>query len=164
MKKKFFSIILIFFLPVSIFADFGIGADCGYDFSTAPNFFAGISFRADTTPWCFQLNVHNSPAISLSADNWIIHKKLADNISWFALWGFSLGFQKDFCADDNKFEAAFGSRAGAGIDFFFFKRHLELSAQVVWDMQVGIQADDDGAGFLFRPVNFPCSFALRFWP
>ena len=163
MKKRLFSIIFIFFFPLALFADLGFGVGGGYDFSTSPNAFISASFRADTTPWCFQLNVHSKSAISVSADNWIIHKKLAENISWFALWGFSLELQKDFSEEKNDFEAAFGSRAGAGIDFFIFKRRLEISAQIVWDMQVGIKVDDDDPSFLFRPVNFPCSAALRLW-
>ncbi|MBQ3670970.1 MAG: hypothetical protein II921_05775 [Treponema sp.] len=162
-RKPILELAVLIFFPAALFADFGFGVGGGYDFSTSPSAFMSASFRADTTPWCFNLNVHSDCALSFSADNWIIHKKLADNISTFVLWGFSVEFQKDISTDNSDFEAAFGSRAGAGMDFFIFKRHLELSTQIVWDMQVGIQGNDDGASFLFRPVNFPCSLALRFW-
>ena len=163
MKKRLLFLAVALLLPSALHARFGFGVGGGFCFSAAPNEFASASFRADTSPWCFGVSVHSNGAFSVSADNWVIHKKLSDTISWFALWGLSLEFRRGFSEDAADFEAAFGSRAGAGMDFFFLERRLELSSHIVWDMQAGVERTDGDLSFLFRPAHFPCSLSLRLW-
>ena len=165
--KILLSLFILF--PTTVFADLGLGVGVGMDISSSPDTFVSASFRTDTNPWCISVSAHFNDkfasfknAWSFSADNWFVYNSLEKNIDYFCLWGFSGGIEKDFSSGDD-FSFAFGSRLGAGLDFFFLDRRTEFFAQFVWDLRIGLERENDEFNMLFAPDNFPISAGIRVW-
>ncbi|MCR4822134.1 MAG: hypothetical protein K5873_04580 [Treponema sp.] len=152
--------IFLFFLAFSSYARAGIGASFSYSISTDPHSFLSFSGRSDISPWSIFMNAHlTDNTISLFADNWFVNERLAEHVDYFVLWGMSFGAT----FEDDKKAFCTGARFGAGFDFFFFGRHLELFTQAVWNPYFGFKKEDGDYGPVIKPVNFPCTAGLRIW-
>lgn len=165
LSMRFFhlkSIFVFIFLSVSFsaFANVGFGGSFSYNVSTTPSEAVSFTVRSDKSPWGVFLNAHLKKNIfSVFVDDWFVNERIAEHADYFVLWGISGGCR----VDDGIFEIATGSRFGAGLDFFFFKRHLEFFAQAVWNPYFGVKKEDGGFSPIIRPLNFPCSAGLRIW-
>lgn len=146
-----------FFLP----ADVGMGGSFSYSVSTTPTSFVSFSARSDESPWCVFLNAHlEKETVSLFVDNWFINERLGSHLDYYVLWGLGLGAT----FDDGKRMVASGSRLGAGLDFFFSDRRIEVFAQAVCEPYYGFRkGSSSGWRPFIRPLNFPCSAGIRLW-
>jgi len=159
-KRLLLTTIFLFCFCAFSFAKTGLGGSFSYSAATTPQAFASVTARNDVSPWSFFLNAHfKENAISFFADDWFVNERVAEYFDYFVLWGAS-----GYCRfEKNVFEVATGCRFGAGLDFFFIKRHLEFFAQAVWNPYFGLQKSDNEYSPLFRPVNFPCTAGARLW-
>ncbi|MBR4599747.1 MAG: hypothetical protein IKO39_06845 [Treponema sp.] len=159
MKKVFLALMLLAFCPL-VFAHVGLGGSFTYNASTSPSCAASFTARSDESPWGIFMNAHlKENTVSIFADNWFVNERLAEHLDYFVLWGISLGT----CFEKKSYDFGTGCRFGAGLDFFFFKRHLEFFAQAVWNPYFGVKKEDGKWSPLIRPVNFPCTAGLRLW-
>ena len=160
MKSKI--LVLAFFFSGCSFssARAGLGGSFSYGASTTPQMLASLSVRTDVSPWCVFLNAHlEDNVFSVFADDWFVSERVAEHLDYFVLWGISGGFR----FDDGVFALATGCRFGAGLDFFFFGRHLEIFAQAVWNPYFGVRKSGGSFSPVLRPVNFPCGAGIRVW-
>ena len=160
MKKTFWLFLFFFGFCALSFARAGLGAAFSYNVSTVSCAEAAFSARSDESPWCVFFNSRlNQNSISLCLDDWFINERISEHADYFVLWGMSYGAV--FESKETEFDM--GCRFGAGGDFFFCKRRLELFAQLVWNPYFGIRKEDGELSPVFRPVNFPCSAGIRLW-
>lgn len=151
-------VLLLCFSPA--FARAGLGGAFSHAAATTPLELASFTARTDTSPWGVFFNVHfKSNTVSCFLDNWFVNERIAEHLDYFVLWGMSFGAR----FDEEATELATGSRFGAGLDFFFVQRHLELFIQSVWNPYFGVKKSDGDYNMLVRPVNFPCSAGVRVW-
>lgn len=158
-RRLFFSVIFLCAFGAAS-ADIGIGGGVMYAF--APNPFAAVSVsaRSDTSPWCFFASIHSEKnEFSVYADNWFVNERIAEHIDFFVLWGISVGGR----LDDELAELSTGARFGAGLDFFFLRRHAELFVQSAWNPYFGVRSDDGDFEPIVSLLSFPCSTGLRLW-
>lgn len=173
MKKTRF---LFFFLPLyilfnfKIFSNTGIGASSSLVLTEDFPLLFSFTARSDKNPWSAFINLELDDdasfyKLSFFADDWFISERLSNHIDYYVLWGVSGGFLYDENSlDDTKLvEISTGCRFGGGLDFFLFKRKLELFAQAVWNPYFGIKVRDKEASPFLRPVCFPCTAGIRFF-
>ena len=159
MKKVFLAVLLFGFCSLS-FAHVGLGASFSYNASTSPSCAASFTARSDESPWVIFMNAHlDENTVSAFADNWFINERVAEHLDYFVLWGISAGFR----FEKKSYDLGTGCRFGMGLDFFFFRRHLEIFTQAVWNPYFGFKKEDGKYSPLIRPVNFPCTAGLRLW-
>ncbi len=108
-KKVIMSVVavLMLIIPVSVFADTGIGGIAGYDQPT------GLSFKIDNFPvvslgWSVTQNW-----LEGTVDYWFINDKLDRNILWYLGMGSSIYVEDDF---------GLGLRVPVGIQWYFMPR------------------------------------------
>lgn len=160
MRFRIFLAVILFCLSFQVFPSTGIGGGAGYVFSTSPSGCVSVSLRQDTQPWSFAVNLHPyKNKISVFADNWFISENITGLLDYFVLWGVSGEFRKE----NELLEISTGCRFGAGLDFMFFKRHLELYFQAVWNPYFGLKKEKSDYDPLFRPLSFPVTAGFRFW-
>jgi len=140
----------------------GIGAQAGY--VAGPNYSNGaLTFKLDTAPWVFALNVDhissNSLGIGLTADRWLANPVLDAPFAYYYGWGLAGSFSAQNDVYSNLF---LGGRALMGINAFVVHHFLELYAQVAWQPGVNIHmADNSGASLVV--ISFPINIGFRFW-
>ena len=161
MKRKILFLCSLFFFSLATsFARAGIGASFTLDLSLNPAPLVSLTAKTDTSPWTFFFNVHPlSNTLTFFADNWFINERMAEHLEYYVFWGPSGGFT----FDDGSFNMAMGARIGAGLDFFFFRRHLELFTQTAWNPYFGLQYEDGSYGPLIHVLSFPITAGLRLW-
>ncbi|MBQ0050841.1 MAG: hypothetical protein KBT11_02120 [Treponema sp.] len=160
-NKIALAFVLLFIPLYGGFCRTGIGGAYTYNLSTTPTDCVSATFRQDTQPWSVLTNAHlDCNKFSVFVDNWFINERIAEHLDYFVLWGIS----GEFLKNDEKMEISTGARAGIGLDFFFFRRHLEIFTQFVWNPYYGIKLNEDNEiSPLFRPASFPCTAGLRLW-
>ncbi|MBR1722721.1 MAG: hypothetical protein IJ727_09620 [Treponema sp.] len=158
--KSIFALIGILFVPVSLFADAWLGASFSYCLSTEPDECLSFSARSDISPLAVSFNAHlEDNTITLFLDDWFINERISDHLDYYVLWGMSYGATFE---DEEKI-LAMGGRFGAGFDFFFLHRSIELFLQAVWNPYFGIKKKNGDFSPLFYPVNFPGTAGFRIW-
>lgn len=158
--KSLFVLLLLSFVPVSLFAGAGLGVSASYCLSTQPDQCFSFSARSDTSPWSVFFNAHHvDNTITIFLDDWFINERISNHLDYYVLWGMSYG--ATFEEEEKIF--AMGCRFGAGFDFFFLRRHVEMFLQAVWNPYFGIKKESGDFSPLFCPVNFPATAGLRIW-
>ncbi len=160
--KAFIISALLVFSGSAVFADYGAGAEIGFEenliFDTYHHSFTSATYRSDESPWCFSLYTWPFDLnITATADNWFVNERLNDRLDYYFFWGISghSGF------DD--FNIGTGARLGGGVDWFLLdSRNLELYWQVCWNPYFGIQYIDSWEPMV-RPCNIPFSTGARWW-
>ncbi|MDE6349714.1 MAG: hypothetical protein K2K67_01765, partial [Treponemataceae bacterium] len=110
-------------------------------------------------PWVFAVHLKGDPWYAgVTADNWFVYKAFGRDVAWFLFWGISAGMELE-----GTFGVDTGARAGAGVNVFLARRHLELYAQLAWNPSVGVYLRHDGDIFFIRPLSFPLHAGFRVW-
>ena len=160
MRRKFLLIPFFFSLSLFVFSETGLGGAFSYNVSTHPVSSASFTARSDDSPWCIFFNAGiEKKFVTAFLDNWFINERISEHAEYYVLWGLSFGAEFD---DDEDILAA-GSRLGAGLDFFFFDRKIEVFAQTVFEPYYGARKTEASWKPFIRLVNFPCSAGLRLW-
>lgn len=175
MKSKRILLFFVFFLSAvgsKAFSNAGFGFSPSLVLADDFPVLLSASFRSDKNPWSFFLNLENGfgsgdktelKKISFFADDWFISERLAGHLDYFVLWGVSGGVLHDKnSGGKNLYEISTGCRFGAGLDFLFFKRHLEIFVQAAWNPYFGIKIDGGGFSAFLRPACFPLTSGIRF--
>ena len=161
LKVKIFLIAVLFSaVPAIVSSQAGMGAAFSYTASTSPESLVSFTARSDLSPWVFFMNAHlKENTLSLFADDWFINERISNHLDYFVLWGVSAGVR----FDEDIFEVGTGCRFGAGLDFFFLKRRIEIFSQAVWNPYFAIKKEESDFSPVFCPANFPGTLGLRLW-
>lgn len=118
-----------------------------------------LTVASDRSPWVFAVHLKGDPWYAgVTADNWFVYKAFGRDVAWFLFWGISAGMELE-----GTFGVDTGARAGAGVNVFLARRHLELYAQLAWNPSVGVYLRHDDDLFFVRPLSFPLHAGFRVW-
>ena len=152
--------LLFLTFPTITFANAGIGGAFSYNASPSSAFFASFTAKSDVSPWTVFFNANlDENTITIFLDDWFINERVAEHLDYFVFWGMSFGAT----FEENEISAGTGARFGAGLDFFFFKRHLELFVQAAWNPYFGIKNEHWDYSAIIKPLTFPCTAGVRIW-
>lgn len=159
LRKILLIFVFLFSLSLYSYSNTGIGAAFSFQPSLSHPVFS-FSARSDLYPWSSFLNVSlEDNSVSSYADNWFINERMSDCLDYYVLWGVS----GRLCVDEKKTECTTGARLGAGLDFFFFDRKLELFSQFSWNPDFGVKKEDGKSSFVYHILSFPCTLGIRSW-